>query len=255
MAYLYTLLTLILVFTVGCGGATAVKPRLTPTGPSFLDSVRPIQVRLVDLDENSSMMNKLRASGRLENANVGETRNICTISSIDQERHYWITAAHCLAEIGQEGRYIEGSPIVIVEISEEMDIAVVQVDGISVPALALQVGPTTWQQDILIVGHPFGYDPVFITRGYVANPRGLIEASPYMLFNVAAAPGNSGSPVLNLNGEIVSILQIGWGESFSPVTGGATYGDLQHFAQYFQQAADTVLFEGILTRPVLELWE
>lgn len=54
-----------------------------------------------------------------------------------------------------------------------------------------------------------------------------------MIFDVAAAPGNSGSPVMNLDGEIVSVLQIGWSRSFSPVSGGATYANLLWFSRYF----------------------
>jgi hypothetical protein len=209
----------------------------------------------VDIDENSLTMNRLRLAGYLQDAKAGDLRNICTVSSIEQSRQLWITAAHCVADIGEEGRYVEGSPVELIDVRPEIDIAIIRVRGLRVPALTMQKTPVAWMQEILIVGHPFGYDPVFITRGYVANPRGLLDSDPYMLFNVAAAPGNSGSPVINLKGEIVSILQVGWGEGFSPVSGGAPYENLKQFEQYFALAEWPLLTVETPFQPVPEPWD
>jgi len=222
----------ILSLFVGCAGT--IQPTTAANGPAFLASVRPLQVKIVDLEEDSFAMNFLRNAGMLEGAQVGDTKNICTISATDHEPQYWITAAHCVFEIGQEGRYVDSLTVEIVAVSKDMDIAIVKVPGLRAPGLSLQKTPVGFEQEIKVVGHPFGYDPVFITRGYVANPRGILDGTAYMLFNVAGAPGNSGSPVINLRGELVSILQIGWGRSFSPVTGGAPYENLRVFAQYFR---------------------
>ena len=50
---------------------------------------------------------------------------------------------------------------------------------------------------------------------------------PTIMLLPAAAPGNSGSPVMSTKGEVVSVLQMGWSRSFTPVTGGATYTNLK----------------------------
>lgn len=248
------ILAALLVFfawLAACGGTINLSP--TPAGPAYLAAVRPLQVKIVDLEEQSLAMNFLREAGMLEGAAIGDVKNICTISATDLPP-YWITAAHCVSEIGKEGRYVEGVVVEPVDVRVEIDTAIVKIPGLHMHGLHQQKKPVDWLQDILIVGHPFGYNPVFITKGYVANPRGLLDGTPYMLLNVAAAPGNSGSPVLNLRGEIVSILQIGWGLTFSPVTGGAPYENLRLFDQYFEPEAVPMPFEEIPPLPVRGTW-
>ncbi len=248
-----TILTILSLLSLACAGT--VRPTLDPDGPRFLESIRPLHVKIVDLGENSLAMNMLRDTGMLEEAAVGDVKNICTASATNHVPQYWVTAAHCVVDIGSEGRYIEGTPIEIVKIDKDLDLAVFKVAGVRVRGLALQKKPAGWLQEILIVGHPFGYNPVFITRGYVSNPRAFLDGGQArMLFNCASAPGNSGSPVLNLQGEVVSVLQFGWGQGFSPVTGGALSEAMQVVAEFYA-APDAPLAAETPTSPAPVSWD
>lgn len=163
-----------------------------------------------------------------------ELANMCTASSINQEQSLWLTAAHCVA--GGDDRYIGGIKVEIVEQKDSIDLAVVKVPGLKVKAIKFaKKGPAVGDL-IMVAGHPLGLKPLFLTIGYVANPSAWFDDGDrfYMLYGVTGAPGNSGSPVVNKKGELVSLLQIGWisGGGFSPMMGGSTWASLNGFLKY-----------------------
>jgi S1-C subfamily serine protease len=200
-----------------------------PAKPKFLDSVRPLQALLPVVMQTDEGDYRTGAEA---------LRNICTTTSINA--HYWLTAAHCVADLDKKAldahlRYIDGHLADVAQVSFDGDMAVLITQDYELPAVKFASMPPTWLDPLLIAGHPFGYDAVFVTQGTVANPYAKLEDGYYMLFNVAAAPGNSGSCVFNQKGEVVSILQVGWGRGFSPVSGGAPYWHLRQFARkYFK---------------------
>lgn len=178
----------------------------------FLASIRPLQMASIE---------------------TGELRNICTTSSINEKKDYWITAAHCVAD--DDPRYIEGTAVFVTEKDVDLDLAVLTAPMMDVKAIDLaQQGPKVGDE-ALIAGHPFGYPGLFLTQGHVANvDADLDDTHRFMILDVAIAPGNSGSPVLDKHGDMISILQVGWG-GYSPVGGGATWRDLARFAgKYFR---------------------
>lgn len=201
--------------------ALFVAPMNGSARPSFLNSVRPLQALLTNPDTGMKAI-----------------RNICTTTSINQKKHYWLTAAHCVGDLRKhtlysDAMFVEDHPAEVVDVAFDKDLAVISVAELSVPSVHMQLSSATWMQPVIIAGHPFGYTPLFVTQGWVANPYAWLDDSddmPYMLLNVAVAPGNSGSCVFNSKGEVVSVLQIGWGREFSPVSGGAPYASLITFA-------------------------
>jgi S1-C subfamily serine protease len=207
--------------------------------PLFANSVRPLQalVPVASAEELAIMQ-----MGFPIKPSQLAIRNICTITSIDAKRHFWLTAAHCVGDLEKKAldllpRYVDNRPASVVEVSYEKDLAILQTPDYSVPSVKLSSQPPDWMQRLIIAGHPFGYQSLFVTQGWVANPVARLDpddAQLYMLMNVPAAPGNSGSCVFNLKGEVVSVLQVGWGRGFSPVSGGSTYWNLRTFAlKYF----------------------
>lgn len=235
---------LIAIILVACSGNA--KPNVNVLRPAFLGAIRPLQMRNQPVENE-----RLEALRQLFAKKGAEFVNICTAGAINRTEHYWITAAHCVTDIGEEGRFIENSPAKVIEADFVADIAVIQVLNYTAGhGLRLQQRIPVWLQEILIAGYPFGLDYVFVTRGHIANPQAMLGGQEFMIFNAAAAPGNSGSPVMNTEGEVLSILQIGWGRSFSPVSGGAAYPNIKKFERYFTPPIVPVNWEHQEDRPI-----
>ncbi len=86
------------------------------------------------------------------------------------------------------------------------DVAVVKIDGTDLPSLVignpnkLRVGE--W---VLAIGSPFGLENT-VTAGIVsAKGRDTGDYLPFIQTDVAVNPGNSGGPLINMNGEVVGI--------------------------------------------------
>ena len=96
----------------------------------------------------------------------------------------------------------------VVGIDKLTDIAVLRIDARNLPVVRLgspdsaQVGE--W---VLAIGSPFGFENS-VTAGIVsAKGRSLASDSyvPFIQTDVAVNPGNSGGPLINLNGEVIGI--------------------------------------------------
>lgn len=182
-------------------------------------------------------------------------RNGCTVTSINEQKHLWLTAAHCVDTSGDVDdlgepkpvvRAIKGEAIHNVVFDKVHDLAIVQTTTVSAPAVKLATHPPTvpvpgsddQNSLVYVVGYPFGFPFQVNVRGYAAALSGVLndeDTQAYALFNLTGAPGNSGSAILNSRGEVVSVLQVGWGRSWSPVVGGIVFSDLAKYREYFQK--------------------
>ncbi len=90
----------------------------------------------------------------------------------------------------------------------QSDIAVIKIDAKDLPQLALgdsdqvRVG-----EDVIAVGNPFGLGGT-VTRGIVSAMARDIDAGPYVDFiqtDAAINHGNSGGPLLDLQGEVIGV--------------------------------------------------
>mgnify|MGYP001592833021 CR=1 FL=1 len=188
----------------------------------------------------------LSIEGYSVNTQTGEVEhiNICTTASINKNASekgnggYWLTAAHCVEE-PEITYWIAGQKAPVVMRDVLNDLAILWTEKPAKVALKLANKWPEFGDKIYMAGHPFGYGAMFFTQGFVANPSGYLENwmsyRPFMLLDVAGAPGSSGSPVTNDKQEIISVLQIGWGDrrGFSPVLGGATLGAVRNYKNYF----------------------
>lgn len=193
-------------------------------------------------------------------------RNICTATSINTERHLWLTAAHCVTpEEPAKGAKATGkhnhwwklfqgedakAPAKLTILGEEVtvvmrdvvnDVAVVSTNRVTAPAVPLaSVEPQT-KDPVEVVGFPLGLGDPVTTIGIVSAPSQQLDPHEprFTMFQVTGAPGNSGSAITNANGEIISILQVGWGRSFGPMVGGVRYAALATFAGYFEHGPDS----------------
>jgi serine protease Do len=90
----------------------------------------------------------------------------------------------------------------------QTDLALIKIDAENLPALplgdsdAVRVG-----DDVIAVGNPFGLGGT-VTRGIVSAMARDINAGPYVDFiqtDAAINRGNSGGPLLNLEGEVIGV--------------------------------------------------
>lgn len=200
---------------------SAILAGLLLSAPSFagyatvVQSVRPIQTPKVD------------AFG------IRTLGNICTATSINSDKHYWLTAAHCVVnpEIYVANRHAD-----VVFSDAEADLAVLHTEGYSLPSLKLRGSRPAVEQPILMVGHPVGLPQVQVFHGRISSLRTVMEDGDYMMFDMTACGGNSGSAVVDSNDQVVSVLQIGFGEGCSAFSGGAPWETLARLVyKYFKQ--------------------
>jgi len=92
-----------------------------------------------------------------------------------------------------------------------VDVAFCQLDAdIEVPFLAIAQMPTAVGDVVRVVGSPLGLTfHGTVTQGIVSFNGRDLDGVSYMQIDASAVPGNSGGPVVNLQGEIVGILVAG----------------------------------------------
>lgn len=189
-------------------------------------------------------------------------RNMCSVTAINREKGYYLTAAHCVVSNfpergGHDEDYrltaitprasfdmsVDGRPAYLQEADIEHDLAVLQVPGASRPALKLSDTRVRFLDTVTVAGHPFGWAQPTVMVGSVAAPylrfTDAFDDFPfnkfYMILQVSGAPGNSGSSVVNEDMAIVGVVQVSWGRSFEPVLGASPFTDLVRFAaKYFR---------------------
>jgi serine protease Do len=125
---------------------------------------------------------------------------------------YVATAAHVL-------RSLQGVPVIrwdsrpwparVVRIDDDADLALVEIDSNApMPGLALSTRPVLAGQWVLVLGCPFGAGPTATTGIVSALPGAVLEPEALagrMQLNAAVNPGNSGGPVLGLDGQVIGV--------------------------------------------------
>ncbi len=151
-------------------------------------------------------------------------RNHCTTFSINEAEGFWSVAGHCVVE--PQNFMINGEPAVVLLYSAIFDSAVLV--GPHAPALHLAPKPPKTGEKITVVGFPFGIEGLI-------NPRSTMhgeflntftdEDGTWNLYDLTAAPGNSGSPVFTSKG-VIGTLNFGWSNA-GRLGGGTTWEALK----------------------------
>src|SRR5690606_13485928 len=122
---------------------------------------------------------------------------------------YVLTNNHVIADANDifvtltDGKEYKAS---VVGTDERTDVALIKIEGKDLTPLKIgspaQLKKGQW---VLAIGSPFGLDST-VTVGIVsAINRDTGEYLPFIQTDVAVNPGNSGGPLLNLNGEVVGM--------------------------------------------------
>lgn len=168
--------------------------------------------------DRSELASKLRTSTRqLTLWSAGEIAGYCTAFSINDAKDYFATAAHCVK--GADYINIGGWNAYVIFVNYDADLAVAVVpDSGDIPALHLA---TEVRQGEEIFNYGYGYafpEPMF-RAGYVSIvdavliPKGNVELlvgvnEHFTLADFAIIPGQSGGPIVDARGDLVTMNQI-----------------------------------------------
>ena len=147
-----------------------------------------------------------------------QDQTFCTVFSINEAEGLWASAAHCAESAITKESTILGKPAYVIFMGyPSADIAVFQSEA-RVPAMKLSEASPKVGDDVVIVGYPYGITRTR-TKGTVgARQVAFIHPTTAYamlsdILDITVAGGNSGSPVLNKDGEVVGLLWGAFGES------------------------------------------
>ncbi len=129
-----------------------------------------------------------------------------------------VTVAHVVDGAEEILAIIDGEVAVakILAIDVERDLALLETD-IPFGSYYFSLGDFEYRtgDEVSVIGFPRGLD-ITLTKGTISNDNVKIPEFPLLTFvqiDAAANPGNSGGPVLNSQGEVIGILDMGLRES------------------------------------------
>jgi hypothetical protein len=169
----------------------ALTSILTPAGPDWTDVSKRVAPSVVYVESDGGS---------------------CTGFVIDAARHYVLSDAHCDAK-DTARLWVDRVEGHVVSKDTKKDLLVIEVKDLdpSRPALVLAEVDPVMQQDVLSVGYGYALERPQFRRAGVADTRLIIAedgiGGPLISIDAAFVPGQSGGPVVNGAGEVVSIVQ------------------------------------------------
>lgn len=148
-------------------------------------------------------------------AQVGESGG-CTAFVINQEKHYLLTAAHCLPAKG-DVLWADLVPTKLIVYDAKKDLMVLEAAYLDPtrPALKLAAKNPERGQDVMSIGYGYALERPFFRQAHVQDDKFMLPeggvGGPYISTDSPFVGGQSGGPVVNIAGEIVAIVQRGDG--------------------------------------------
>lgn len=176
---------------------------------------------------------------------VDETHHVvCTASSINGKIGLFVTANHCkgnrwIAQPHDDGTW-QYHVVIPVLTDDAADVAVLFTPTLKVEPLRLATREPVVDDAVVVLGFPLGFTELQRIHGTVSNTRTHVfgPANPFTgdqgedygektMFQMPVCGGHSGSPVLNTENQIVSIVQLRLGSpSCAPLMGGVPFQTL-----------------------------
>lgn len=133
----------------------------------------------------------------------------CSGYVIDKERKYVLTAAHCQ---GESETLVDGSPAIVVNKDPSYDLLVLRVAELDDDKVALVLSKDNAKVGELVASMGYGAsleEPMFRSN-VVSIDEVNIESltGKWAVFERPFVGGQSGGPVVNSKGEVVSIVQM-----------------------------------------------
>lgn len=147
-------------------------------------------------------------------ADVGQEGG-CTAFVINQEKHYLLTAGHCYA--GEKGTlWVDSVPAKVILLDIKRDLMVVEAKDLdpSRPALKLAASNPKIGTEIMSVGYGFALERPFFRQAHVQDDAMKlpgVDGGPFISTDTPFVGGQSGGPVVDIEGHVVAIVQRGDG--------------------------------------------
>lgn len=90
----------------------------------------------------------------------------------------------------------------------ELDIAIIKINAENLPSLTLNYEETAWQtgEDVVFIGNPLSFTQI-ANEGVIIGETTLKNwEKPVMMIEAPIYRGNSGSPVINNEGEVIGVV-------------------------------------------------
>jgi serine protease Do len=150
----------------------------------------------------------------------------CTGFVVDTVKKYVQSAAHCYSD---EKIWVDNVLAVPIALDEEKDLMILEVKNLDPTKPSLRLAPKNPEimQEVVSVGFGYGTPRVQVRSAKVSDNAFIMTGlnGPFIAVNVSFTPGQSGGPVLGINGEVVSIVQRGDGGTLGIGVGAETIRD------------------------------
>lgn len=131
------------------------------------------------------------------------------------DKGYVLTCAHVIGKENEATLWIDGNRYhaLVTKKDKELDLALMKIkeEGLSTfTALHLRNEPTKLGEDIFVMGYPmsnFLGTNVRLSKGLISSSKGLKGDGNQVQISAEIQPGNSGGPVLDVNGQVVGVVQ------------------------------------------------
>lgn len=136
---------------------------------------------------------------------IANTTGACTGFVIDNERDYVLTAAHC----DGEKLFADNLKAEVKAKDDKSDLMVLYVKDIERPALKLALRDPMVGQEVASFGWGYAMQEPLFRVAHISAKNVALERAHYIAIDASFVPGQSGGPVVDTDGHVVMVVQLG----------------------------------------------
>ncbi len=147
----------------------------------------------------------------------------CSGFVVDAVRKYVQTAAHCYSD---DKIWVDRVLGTVIALDEEKDLMILDVKLLDPAKAEFKLAPKNPElmQDVMSVGFGYGFERAQARGAKISDTAMVVKdlSGPFVATNLAFTPGQSGGPVIDIHGDVVSIVQRGDGGTLGIGVGAET---------------------------------